>query len=161
LNSLLRYGSLLALFCYFAGCDSTPEGQLPTAKVKVTITQGGKPINDAVVTFAQDGEKPPAFGKTDAEGNASLSTYGSLDGAILGSHMVTVAKNEFVTSKGAKPKKEGSVEEGTYDPGVGSTPPPVIKTLLPAKYGMPTTSGLKAEVVKGKLNEFTFDLSVK
>ncbi len=66
-------------------------------------------------------------------------------------------KSETRKSKG---KDEGNQEEGNYKPSPGETPPPVIEDLLPAKYKLPGTSGLTADVKSGK-NEFTFDLSDK
>lgn len=146
------WGALaLALLCA-CGCDSTPEGQLPTAPVEVTVTYNGKPVEGADVTFINSSGPPPAFGKTDANGKAQLSTYSSGDGATLGDHLVSVVKQEF-----DKVKQEASQESADYNPSPGASPLPVVKHLLPKKYSLPTTSGLTAKVEKGK-NQITLEL---
>ncbi|MFO0923270.1 MAG: hypothetical protein U0905_12360 [Pirellulales bacterium] len=70
----------------------------------------------------------------------------------------TIVKVELGKSKG---KDEGNSQDGgDYKPSPGETPIPTLKDLLPAKYKLPGTSGLTADVKSGK-NEFTFDLSEK
>lgn len=147
------FASLPALAALLVcGCDSVPEGQMPTAPVEVTVLYKGQPVEEAVVTFAGPEGTPPAFGRTDANGKAQMATYATGDGATLGTHSVSVVKQEF-----ANVKEEVSQDSPDYAPSPGASPVPVVKDLLPKKFSLPTTSGLTAEVVKGE-NKLTFDL---
>ena len=134
------------------GC--APSDDRPArAPVNVKVTYDGKPVEGAVVTFMIAGTPPPAFGRTDTQGSTQLTTFESGDGAMLGTHTITITKQEF----DGVVKDEGSVDGDDYNPSIGFTPPPKVKHTLPKKYALPGTSGLTAEVVSGD-NEFTFDL---
>jgi hypothetical protein len=86
----------------FVGLVLLPGCGKPTvASVKGKVTCNGKPVAQAVVTFAPvpTGEKDVEPGKagtgfTDAEGNYVLSTYKPLDGARVGQHRVTVTLDD-------------------------------------------------------------------
>lgn len=77
-----------------AGCGSS--GEHGVASAGGTVTLDGKPVPELVVTFtpqAAAGSTNPgksATGRTDAEGKFTLSTYNMGDGAIVGTHQVTV-----------------------------------------------------------------------
>ncbi|MFO1065158.1 MAG: hypothetical protein U0892_14940 [Pirellulales bacterium] len=138
---------LLAL----CGCGGVPEGQVETAKVTVTVTYKGQPVEGATVTFVPNNQpNPPSNGKSDAQGKAVLATYAPADGAILGAHKVMIAKMEAATTTVV------SQDDPAYDPNAPAAPAP--KSLLPKKYNNFNTSGLTAEVTKGKENTFTFEL---
>ena len=140
----------LLLVC---GCETVPEGQFPVAPVEVTVTYKNQPVEEAVVTFANSEGKPPAFGRTNAEGKARMTTYQSEDGAVVGTHSVSVVKQEF----DGVVQEEASQDSEEYNPSPGASPLPKIKDLLPQKYALPTTSGLTVEVTDGK-NEVALDL---
>jgi hypothetical protein len=152
MNLLLRALTVGGFLALVSGCDSTPEGRQPVANVEVTVTYKGKPVENAVVTYTSPAGPPPAFGKTDANGKSSLSTYEAGDGAVLGSHVVTIVKQEFDNVKEDAPQ-----DSPEYKPSPGASPIPVVKNLLPRKYMLPGTSGLTATVEKGK-NEHRFEL---
>jgi hypothetical protein len=142
----------LAISLVANGC--TPSDQKPTAKVSVEVLYKGKAVDGAVVTFAIANESPQAVGTTDANGKCELSSYSAKDGALIGTHVVTVMKQKF--GKG-KEKKTGDIGDESYDPGFGYSPPPIVEDLLPAKYKLPGSSGISKEVKKGK-NEFKIEL---
>ncbi len=148
------FASAAILLALIIGCGPT-EPRDPTAKVNVTVTYKGAPVEGALVTFTILQTPPPAYGTTDAQGKASLTTYVAGDGAIIGNHSVMVMKQEFDNTPVAADQ-----ETEAYDPTQGS-PVPKVKDLIPKKYGSSITSDLKAEVVAGKVNEFTFDLQDK
>ncbi|MGN6136238.1 MAG: hypothetical protein ACTHOU_17265 [Aureliella sp.] len=152
-----RAGVLLYLPSLFVlavcGCESVPEGQLPVAPVEVTVNYKGQPVEEAVVTFASSEGKPPAFGRTDAQGIARMTTYKTEDGAVLGTHSVSVVKQEF----DGVIKEEASQDSEDYNPSPGASPLPKVKDLLPKKYSLPTTSGLTVDVKSGE-NKVTLDL---
>jgi hypothetical protein len=152
MNMPWRWFFSVVFLVSFGGCN--PSDRKPTAKVSVEVLHKGKPVDGAVVTSAIANESPPAIGTTDANGKCELSSYEASDGALIGTHAVTVMKQKF--GKG-KEKKTGDIADDTYDPGFGYSPPPVVEDLLPAKYKLPASSGLSKEVKKGK-NEFKIEL---
>ncbi len=99
-----RYGILLSmaglmLLLSNAGCGGGGGGeQYDVVPVSGVVTCEGKPVANAGVNFtpiAEEGRaegRPgrPALAITDEQGRFRLSTYGDYDGAIVGSHRVTV-----------------------------------------------------------------------
>jgi hypothetical protein len=119
------------------GCSGP---NLKTAQVKGRVTVGSQPLPDIQVTFIPE-EGRPAMGITDADGNFSLSTLSANDGAVPGKHQV-----RFYFAS-------------TASEADSSAPPPESESLpFHAKYASKRTSGITAEVLEGKLNEFTWDL---
>lgn len=146
-------GSLLLV-----GCMGTNDpNRQHTEPVTVKVNYKDKPVEGATVTFTSMGDKPlSAVGRTNAQGVANLRTYEHGDGAVVGSHRVTIAKSEIINA----PPEAADVESEDYQPpGPGGTPAPVLKDLIPRKYSVPGTSGLTAEVIKGSPLEVTFDLT--
>src|SRR5262245_52825147 len=72
------------------GCGAQP-GTAPTARVSGTVTLNGNPIAGINVAFMPSSGRP-ASGVTDASGHFTLSTFGTGDGAVLGSHKVALAE---------------------------------------------------------------------
>lgn len=152
----LKHASLPGLLCVVVvGCTAQPQGRLETAPVSVTVKYNGTPVDEAVITFSNQADSPPAYGVTNADGIATLSTFDPDDGAILGEHSVAILKQEIDSGKQDAPQ-----ESEDYVPSPGASPPPVIKDLIPKKFSQATTSGLTANVKQGG-NEFTFDLKDK
>jgi hypothetical protein len=147
MDRCLAFGFLVILV---AGCGAMSDRR-PTAPVKVSVTYKGKPVEGALVQFISIEKPQPAVGNTDASGSCSLQTYQANDGAIIGMNSVTITKNEMDT-KNARPVNPEDADL------IGVTPPPVLKSLIPKKYASPATSGIQADVVRGK-NEFTYDLT--
>ena len=123
---------LVALTALFAGCGpSRPE----TIYVKGVVTLDGNPVEGAAVLFSPtDGR--PASGITDAQGEFELQTFAPRDGAILGTHKVTVTLKK-VTGVAADPDGlSGEVSPGGMQ----------IKWIVPEKYSKPNSSGLSIDV---------------
>src|SRR3954466_2456454 len=131
------------------GGSALPEGAKKTAKVTVTVTYKGAPVEGASVTFVNTDGPPSANGRTDAQGKARLKTYVDGDGATLGTHKVMIEKSESVGGQSL------STDDPKYDP---NAPPPTVKYHIPQKFSSIATSGLTAEVKDGSPNEFTFEL---
>ena len=133
------------------GCGQRlPPGAKPTKPVSVTVTYKGAPVEGAVVTFADQGDKPAnANGITDAAGKAKLKTYIEGDGAVIGPHKVIISKS---IAQGGQ--NVGS-DDPKYDP---NAPPSTVKHFLPLKYSSQATSGLTADVTKAGPSEFPFEL---
>ena len=117
------------------GCGGT-SGDLPgTAPVTGTVTYNGDPVPNAHVMFyPEDGEKP-AVGTTDESGKYTLTTFNEGDGAIPGTHTVTVT---------------------AYD---NSSEGVSMNSLVPDKYGIQTSSPLKVTVKDGDMNEIPLELT--
>lgn len=136
------------------GCGGGAGGKsdLKTFPVSGTVTQGGKPVEGAVVTFR--GATRSASGRTDATGKYTLSTAKPGDGAAAGDYKVSITKLEGAAAAGAEASEKEYVapKEGD-ESGAASAGP---KNLLPAKYANPDTSGLTATVKESGENKFDF-----
>jgi len=129
------------------GSSSGPK----TYQVSGTVTQGGKPVQGAPIPFASADGKGGAAGRTDANGQYTLSTSKPGGGAVAGQYKVAITKFEESAATGS------ASEKGYVPPREGeSLPPP--KSLLPEKYGKPDSSGLTATVREGGENKFDFSV---
>lgn len=118
-------------FAVASGC-----GRREMGRVAGTLTFAGKPVPKAIVWFTPKG-RPAGAGETDDAGRFVLNTLKKGDGAFQGACVVTVVPvAEF---------EEGSIE-------------PKPRPDIPGKYRVHETTPLKADVVAGKDNVFTFDM---
>jgi hypothetical protein len=139
-----------------AGCNRSglPEGARPTTPVTVTVTYKDAPVEGATVTFITEGEPPaPAYGRTDAQGVAKMKTYVEGDGAVAGTHKVTIIKSE--TIGGAPVADQDSPD---YNPEAADAPG-TLKHHIPQKYASPATSGLTADVKDSGPTQLKFELT--
>ncbi len=127
--------------------DSDEKGvirkKVPVFPTSGTLSLDGKPLAGATVTFYTLNKDTMKYSQvcdslTDADGKFRMSTYGPFDGAPVGEYRVTVA----VTGK------------GYYD---GEKPE---KSLIPAKYAKPDTTGLNA-MTKDAPNDVKLELESK
>jgi hypothetical protein len=131
---------------FFIGCDQQPRAIIEkTVPAEGVLTWQGEPLEDYMVTFYPKDGKRPAAGKTDEGGRFSLGTNGADDGAVPGTHTVTVV---YV---GPDMHEEPGKEE--FKP----VPPP--KVTIPAKYGDPKTTDLTLEVPSEGSDSLDIDLS--
>jgi hypothetical protein len=129
----------VSLVWLVAGCG----GPLRPVTVPVTgrVTYQNEPVSGAHLDFLCEG-KPMATATTDAEGRFKLGTFDRTDGAVPGLHKIAITKREKIV-----------------DPAKPDDPYGVMRELLPSRYGMTQTSGLSAEIVKGKINDVPLDLT--
>ncbi len=121
-----------------AGCgggEDVPE----TAPVSGVVLYKGQPVDQAEVTFHPQGEGHPAVGRTDTEGRFVVTTYDQGDGAVLGTHTVTVQLMPEESLPGMEVQTAGA-------------------TPIPQKYADPSASPLTVEVKAGEENEVTLEL---
>src|SRR5205823_3254619 len=114
------------------GCGS---GRPPVAPVKGKVTLDGKPLAKGTITFEATGKRP-ATGKIIDGEIVEMTTYTTGDGAPVGSHKVAVWATEDAAANVAANPGEGKIG-ANYMTG---------KSLIPAMYNDPNTSGLSAEV---------------
>lgn len=129
MTNLKLLGSCLGLFL-LVGCSNN------AASVSGKVTLDGKPLTKGGVSFYASGAAA-ASGQIDASGNYTLST-GTEKGLQPGNYQVTIVANETILP-------------------IDQFASPVPKLITPAKYSNATTSGLTAEVKRGK-NTFDFNL---
>lgn len=151
----LRIAILCLCLSTLSGCGAEKVKRDPVYPVKGKVTYKGKPVVGADVTFAHEGGKRSAFGRTDNEGMYQLTTFGSNDGAIEGKQSVTISK-----PSAAPAEPEAPIESDAYVPPGFGPPPKAQKPTdeIPAKYSQAATSGLIAVVNTDGENEINFEL---
>jgi hypothetical protein len=135
-----------------SGCSGGSGGEFPTTPVTIKVVYKGQPVEGASVAMvnANDHGKPViAVGRTDAQGEAKMRTYADADGAVKGSHLVTITKMDVAPDSAV-----ADVSSEDYNPNVVATAAP--KSLIPAKYSTPA-SGLTVQVADSPVSE-TFEL---
>lgn len=139
------------------GCGpANPYGTIP---VKGSVVLDGKPVQGVNVMFVPTNPNGMgASGLTDDKGTYVLTTGGAPfgTGATPGEYDVTFSK---VSNEGAgKPTSVDDFNAGLAS-GTASSRAPKAVHLIPQKYSLQTTSGIKPVVVeKGKPNDFKFEL---
>lgn len=128
---------LIMTLCMFSltACDNAPRG-IPRGEVSGKITFQGEPVTEGTVTFYSDKTGIAAPADLDSNGLFTIS-----NGIEVGSYAVMIAPPIIEDVTGAPPTKKA---KKTYD-------------NIPKKYRASETSGLQAEVKKGK-NEYVFNM---
>jgi hypothetical protein len=125
----------LAVVLAAAGCGGDTMG-----RVSGTVTYQGRPVTQGIVQFIP-ASGPMAAGGLDAQGRFRLTTRTPGDGALAGHHTVCVIP--FYPAASDMPD---------------GAPPPDPKDI-PKRYRAAATTTLAADVVAGRLNEVTFELT--
>lgn len=142
-----------------AGCGEGEVGEGDHENVypvQGVVLYNGSPVAGATVSFQSTGtgQARGASGVTNDAGEFELMTFTPGDGAIAGSHKVSVVKSVV----------EGA-DNSYFDensPNYGKTPPPSAagktKYLVPEKYSQFDTSGLTVNVKDSGDNEINLEL---
>jgi hypothetical protein len=144
---------LLALGCGGA----SKAGRKPVYSVSGKITMSGGPLPGASVSFAPLDGQPVAVGRTNDQGEYTLTTYDAGDGAAAGRYAVVVSKPTAVAA--ASGEDEHSVDP--YAEVAGSHSAQARTDAgggVPDLYTSSTSTPLKAEVTSGGENRFDFEL---
>jgi hypothetical protein len=135
-NPTVLWTAAVLVLGTISGCGrSGPE----TLSVTGTVTLDGKPIAGASVMFMPQFEGQPAVGATDDEGEFTLTTGGSTEGALVGTYQVTVTLKEV---SGVLVDKDG-LSAGIGPGGIQE------KWIVPQRYSTVETSELSVEVARG------------
>ncbi|MCX7410139.1 MAG: hypothetical protein NTZ32_18835 [Planctomycetales bacterium] len=130
--NFMLFASLAAIGCGGAGPDHAK-----CAPVSGTVTYKGQLVEGATVSFWAPKAPRAATGQTDAKGSFRLTTFATDDGAVLGTHAVTVTKAAPAAAMNAS------------DMATGKAAAAAVKDPLPAKYADAKTTTLKFEVKSG------------
>jgi hypothetical protein len=152
---------VLAVGCSRYVEDKWSRARPATHRAGGVVEYQGKPVPRAIVTFvARDesrGKEFAAVGFTDDRGRYQLKTFRPGDGAIAGSHRVTIEKRSLGGGQAGDDKIPTNREEYQAQRAAQARSPKIVSDL-PAKYGSAETSGLTAEVTAKGPNEFVFRL---
>ena len=154
----LRCGAVACLAtALLLGCGRRVEDEWTRQRPQVYPATGivfyqNKPVTGAKVMFestnsgAKTGGVLVAIGHTDSAGMFRMKTYKEYEGAVEGSHRVSVTKMEYEPAK----------RPAGIDPNVDI--PPIAKSVLPEKYKDFGTSGLTASVTPKGPNQIRLEL---
>lgn len=138
----MKHCLCVILICGALGCDSN---RLETAHVRGTVTLDGQPYTQGgTVLFHPEASGKMATGTIQTDGAFELSTYEAGDGAVVGTHRVSVLSAVPPTDEAA----EGQ-------------PAALRLSSIPKKYASPERSGLRFEVRPGEAHAFPIDLKTK
>ena len=151
---------VLAICCVTPGCEQS--NRPATYPVRGAISYRGKPVAGASVAFLAPGAPRLAVGTTDDAGNFSLTTYESDDGAVLGTHVVTVHKLTMQAGPSYDVPSDGKIDPAAIERAMQEAALRIEAaekggSELPARYANHNTSDLRLEVVEGE-NEFKIEL---
>lgn len=156
-RSLWAAGVACLATLLLVGCGRRVDDEWTRQRPQVYSATGvvfyqNKPVVGATVMFESTdaGTKPGgslvAIGHTNSAGMFRMKTYKEYEGAVAGSHRVSVTKMDYVPAK----RPPG------VDPNVDI--PPIATSVLPEKYKDFATSGLTASVAPKGPNQIRLDL---
>lgn len=141
-----------------AGCSRGGSAdRKPVYAVTGKVTMSGGPVANALVTFSPKQKQPVAIGKTDANGQFTLTTYDGGDGAAEGEFVVLVTKNSSAPPAGP-PAHDPSKPFDSRAAHAQQSAAQATEAGLPQKYSRIDQSDLLAKVQKSGKNDFSFDL---
>jgi len=146
---------------FISGCGKAPrpDGFPDIFPCKITITQGGQPLNDALVRLMPEGN---AFqwtisGKTDANGVTNISTHTNYPGVPEGTFKVCVSKTEITPSQFPPPAKDAPFEDWETWRGKTNAEKRPKYNLVKPEYDDVRRTPHTITIVKGK-NKAAFDV---
>ena len=151
--------TLTLLLLGAAGCgEPKPEGMPDLHKVKIILTQEGKPCDDAKIGLLPLGGDPQwsSGGTTDSNGNLEPVTHGKYKGMPVGKYRVTVDKS-VGEGEPPPPSPIDAESKKKFDDYVASGKTYKLFQVIPNKYRLRDSSPLDIEVKEGA-NEFTLDI---
>jgi hypothetical protein len=138
----------LAVFLAICLCGCTAGSGPQPVRAGGVVMYNGKPLPNAEVVFAPEGQGRVASATTDENGRFRLGTFRPGDGALVGKHRVAVIARG--PAKKPPPGSPAALMPDDYT--VPGDP------RIPKKYFSAATSGLTAVVDPNGDNEFDFQL---
>ena len=155
-KSAARLASLALSSALVLAWGCSDDGLGKRHPVSGTVTYKGASVEKGEISFVPEGEGRAATG-TISGGSYKLSTLGENDGAMPGKYKVTVQSKDLDVSAAQEKTKalgSGVALPQDYISKAGRN----AKSNVPAKYAIPDTSPLTAEVKPGS-NSFNFELT--
>lgn len=160
------FARLVSCVCILALVPMTGCGEPRVVQIEPQFTVDGQPLSDASITFVRtdsDGGRA-AFGVTNAEGIAQMTSYSPYDGICPGEYSVVVIKApdnahtyEEVESNSSDP--DAVLRRSSMD--LRAAPRTKrVRTVLPERYSDLGTTPL-ACTVDSSTEELIFDISRK
>jgi hypothetical protein len=103
----LRIAPILSLFLVTALVAGCSDGRPDRVPVSGQVLIDGAPLKRGYVRFVPKGARPSG-GKLDENGRFTLESYDGGDGAVVGTHQISVAASEYVSASQTRwhaPKK--------------------------------------------------------
>jgi len=133
------------------GCSGDPR----LGKVFGRVTVGGKPVTGGTIMFHPDAG-PTAVGPIGRDGAYTLTTLKANDGALVGSHRVTIHATAVGEGSMVDPKSfDEEIQKSRR--GAKILVAGKVTWIVPEKYSRTQTSNLTA-TVGNRSNEINFDL---
>lgn len=150
---------LIISIAAMSGCGGS--GDRPkTVPVSGAVAYNGKPVENATVSFMMEGAPRVATGVTDKEGKFQLSTFALNDGAVIGTHTITVTKTDPSAAAPVKAaNKAGDPSDLASQMQEMAEEAGKFKGLLPEKYSTQSSTPLSETVSEGGPNEFVLQLT--
>lgn len=137
-----------------SGCGGTDRPEV--VPVSGTVTFNDEPVAGATVRFLADGAPRPATGVTAEDGTFQLTTYEPNDGAVPGTHRVTVTKSP---EQAEPPAAVTDLESDAYtDAMQQAQKTPRGNGGLPGRYADPGRTDLSIEIRPGEPNKVELEL---
>lgn len=136
-----------ALMPFVSGCGESPPDTAPAGG---RVLFNDKPLANASVNFIPENGKA-ANGVTDSQGKFTLTTFQPNDGAIVGTHKVTVTVVSTEEVPEIIPDDYSYTNAGTPDDAADGSG-------IPEVYADPRSTPLKYEVKGGEDNNFEVKL---
>jgi hypothetical protein len=151
-QSLAISSTVAAMVCV-VGCAGDESGLGTRYKVSGKVTYKGEPVSQGTVNFIPTKPAPPIGRGAQGvikDGYYALSTTGGEDGALPGDYNVAIVAIDVDMSKAVSKGPLPKIHEG--DEAYRKTMK-TAKKLVPDKYGISETSGLKATVGNAPLSQ--------
>jgi len=155
-----RVLATLFVIALVIGCDGgASAGRVAVHKVTGKVTLSGAPLAGATVAFVSSEKKPAAIGRTNDQGEYTLTTYVAGDGAAAGKFAVVITKSADAAATPVDPAKAHGVGyvSGAHDAAAAAAANK-SSNLVPDVYGSATKTPLSATVTASGPNQFPFDL---
>ena len=161
---------ICTVLCFSMGCGGGDSGQVPVAPTTGVVTYKGSPLQDAEVIFVPEKISQTANGRTNANGEFSMTTYNTGDGAVVAANQVLVVNAPLASTSTVDMSKVGTDEEAgkkaiaEYQKQMVNTPrnanakKEAGTASIPLKYSDLKSSPLKYTVVAGEKNHFKIEL---
>jgi hypothetical protein len=147
-------GFFLVACLLLGGCSGS--GRPDLAPVQGKVTYKGEAVSGATVVFLCPGAPRMAIGTTDAGGIYKLTSYEPNDGAMIGTHSITVTKfggdglPEVTSAPVDSKDMNKAIEQSMRQSAQAVVQAEKKGSGLPIKYSQMHTTDLKKEVVEGE-----------